>query len=455
LVASSALAATVFCVANDAHAEKILAETKDFSVYIDGRVGGFFSWAFGDGAPQPAYAIDPNGNPIQIHTVKGGVWSATEEGRLSDDPVLAAQNIPAQGKVNMMRVRSGFISNILGVGLRMPLTETTMVSTYVQFWAFAENEARYKTHTNFLDARQGYGKIEGPWGSFIAGRTRGLFSRGATDIDVQYGHKYGVGFPNKIDSNGPTAGMIGFGVMGSGFVSGLIYGTPKLAGFQLNAGIFDPVQLSAGGWTRSKYVRPEAELTYELDFSDTGKVILFGNGVYQDVYKNEYCQPKSDTNPFPCDETAWGAGYGGRLEIGPARLGVTGFKGKGLGLGYALQNDDASIDPQNNLRDFDGYYGQTMFVFNPVDVFAGVGMVRVFLTDADKERVPSPADPTGATMIVPFSVIKRSLGINAGVVYHLSDFLHLDADYFRAQADWYLGEKRVINAVNAGMTVTW
>src|SRR5690606_20788986 len=101
------------------------------------------------------------------------------------------------------------------------------------------------------------------------------------------------------------------------------------------------------------------------------------------------------------------------------------------------------------------YYGQTMFVLGPVDLFAGAGTVRVFLTDADKERQPSPADPTGMTLIIPNSVIKSTLGINGGVVFHASDSLHFDVDYFRAQADWYLGEKRVIHAINGGMTVTW
>lgn len=453
-LASAALACSVVSLPNEARAEKTLTKTDAFEVYIDGRAGAFFSWAFGDGVPQPHYELDPNGVAVQTHTAKGGGWSSTEEGRLSDDPVLAAQGKYAQGETSMMRIRSGFIGNILGLGVRAPLGTNT-VSAYLQFWAFSENEARGKTNINFVDARQGYAKVEGPWGSVIAGRTRGLFSRGAADIDVQYAHKYGVGFPNRIDSNGPTSGQVGFGVMGSGFVSGLIYGTPRLAGFQLNAGVFDPVQLNAGGWTRTKFLRPEAELTYELSFADTGKLVLFGNGTYQDLYRSDYCPPQTDMNPFPCEETAYGVGYGGRFEFGPARLGLTGFTGRGLGLGYALQNDDASIDPQNNLREFDGYYGQTMFVLGPVDLFAGAGTVRVFLTDADKERQPSPADPTGMTLIIPNSVIKSTLGINGGVVFHASDSLHFDVDYFRAQADWYLGEKRVIHAINGGMTVTW
>ena len=126
--------------------------------------------------------------------------------------------------------------------MRGQVTPYTTVTGYISIWAFIESTAQSKSNTNQADVRQGYAKLEGPWGSFLAGRTRTLFSRGATDIDVLYAHRWGVGFPGAtaIDSNGPTAGQVGFGVMGSGFAAALIYGTPVLGGFHLNIGAFDP-----------------------------------------------------------------------------------------------------------------------------------------------------------------------------------------------------------------------
>ena len=52
------------------------------------------------------------------------------------------------------------------------------------------------------------------------------------------------------------------------------------------------------------------------------------------------------------------------------------------------------------------------------------------------------------------------MGINASVVYHVRPYLHLDLDYFRAQAKWfgsqtYGGESQVVNVTNAGMTFNW
>ena len=91
--------------------------------------------------------------------------------------------------------------------------------------------------------------------------SRGLFSRGNTDNDLLYAHGYGVGYPGAsgVDSNGPTQGQVGFGILGSWFASGVVYGTPVLAGLQLNIGIFDPAVI-VGAWPRTKWVRPEGEL---------------------------------------------------------------------------------------------------------------------------------------------------------------------------------------------------
>jgi hypothetical protein len=52
-------------------------------------------------------------------------------------------------------------------------------------------------------------------------------------------------------------------------------------------------------------------------------------------------------------------------------------------------------------------------------------------------------------------LIKYQLGLSAAVVYHLSDNLHFDFDYFRASFAWQLGEKQNVNFFNSGLTATW
>jgi hypothetical protein len=448
------LAASVLLSSSRAHAEKILLKDGDWEVYTDGRVGGFVSYVHGDGFPNPQNVIPAGGGAaVPLHAIKGGGWVLPSENQLLNDP-SQGPNAINQGTVDMMRVRSGYVSNILGFGLRDQISPNLKVSGYMQFWAYIESINRQKNQPNYPDVRQGYAQLEGPsWGSVTIGRTRTLFSRGATDIDTMYAHRWGVGFPNAVDSNGPTLGQIGFGVLGSGFASGLIYGTPTLAGFHINAGIFDPIALTGVGvWNRTKFARPEGEATFEHAFGTLVKLNLFLNGAYQKVYKAGYCPPPSTTGQN-CDATASGFGYGARLEIGFVHLGFAGHRGKGLGLTYALEQSDAAQDLSGNLRKFDGYYGQSQFVFGPFDVFAGYGITRVFLNGVDKVTGPDPRDPS--KQVYQVSVIKNQIGINGGVVYNMTPNVHFDLDYFRAEANWYLGENQVLNCFNGGVTFSW
>jgi hypothetical protein len=452
-----------------AAAEKVLATVDNWQLYTDGRVGAFVSWAVGDGFPQPTYGVDAMGNFVRTPIAapqEGGFRAVSEQNKDNSLNPPADVTVLDQGTINIMRLRSGFISNVFGFGVRGPLTPDVSVTSYIQIWAFVENDGRQKNLPNFADVRQGYVKVDAPWGTVTVGRTRALFSRGATDIDVMYAHRWGVGWPGNLDNRGPTLGQLGFGVLGSGFSSAAIYGTPVLGGFKLDVGIFDPVQLQGqGGWTRTKYVRPEAELTFEQPLGNWGKVVLFANGAYQKVYKDSYCTPILDpeTNNFlPCDQTVAGAGYGGRLEVGPFHLGVAGHYGQGLGLNYALEVSDAAQDKQGNLRRIGGWYVQSQLAFQDFDVFAGWGIVQIYLTDYDnKHTVQDPRDPTNPNArVFPFGVLKSRMGINAGVVYHVSPALHLDLDFFRAEADWYpvnnyAGQKQVVWVSNAGMMYNW
>jgi len=170
--------AVVSLVSSRASAEKTLADVDGWQVYSDGRAGGFVSWAYGDGYPQTTYGVDVNGNPVPLQNPIGGGFRAVSQQGLNMDPTLnipPGTVIPDQGTINIRRFRSGFVSNVFGFGVRGPLTAYTTVSAYVQIWAFIENDGRQKNLPNIPDARQGYAKLEGPWGSVTAGRVRGLF----------------------------------------------------------------------------------------------------------------------------------------------------------------------------------------------------------------------------------------------------------------------------------------
>jgi hypothetical protein len=377
---------------------------------------------------------------------------------VEQQPVGNDPNVLKQGTIESMRIRSGMVGNTFGIGARNTFAEGYKASGYFQVWAWVESVQRQKNQANFADVRQGYARLDAPWGSVLAGRMRGLFSRGATDIDVMYAHRWGVGFPGgtNIDSAGFANGQIGFGLLGSGFASAIQYATPVFSGVQLWVGIYDPIVLQgAGAWNRTKWGRPEAELTFEQPIGDNGKLFLFVSGAFQKVYKQGYCVQDA-THPAPCEESAAGAVYGARFEYGALHLGAAGYYGKGVGLNYALEVNEANLDPQGKTRVFDGYYVQAQVSLSSVDVFAGGGIARLYLTDLDKQSIQDPRNPNDPNQtIVPHSVLKDQIGVNAGVVYHIMPNLHWDLDFFRAQADWFLGEKQVIYVANSGMTFNW
>lgn len=413
-----------------ADAEVPLAKTEGgFEFFSEGRVGGFIEGVRGDTLPTQ---FDPSGNVT--HTIgDGGIPIA---GLFVKLPMGAI----GQGTIEGSRVRSGFLGNILAFGLRRALTERTTVTGFIALWANIESENERKFVPAYTDAREGYVRVQGPAGSLTVGRTLTLFSRGAVEIDFLYGHRYGVGSPAGFDSQGPAGGHVGYGVIAPGFGAGVIYATPSLGGLMLTAGFFDPNRFVGLYWNRTKLGRPEGELTYDHELGSLGKIHLFANGAIQQVYASDSSR----------SATVWGAGGGGRLEIGVFRLGAAAHTGQGLGFDYAFDGSNAvlEITHSQELRTFRGLYGQTQIVLGKVDVSAGVGATFVKQVSADLMVDPS----TGQ---IPTSVLKQRLGISAGVVYHFSESLHGDIDFFRAEVSWWLGEKQIVNTLNAGLTLTW
>jgi predicted porin len=424
----SAALAVALSVSRGALAEVSIAKTDTWELFTSGRVNAFFSYGLGDANPVPRPG-DPMANPpIPPENLPGGGGLNTGNDNV---PNIRPDGTLGQGTFRSMRVRSGFVPNVLGIGLRRKLNEDTTVKAYIAIWATIESESQRKASPVNADAREGYLKIESlRWGSVTAGRALDLFSRGATENDFLYGHGYGLGFPGNIDNTGPTNGMIGFGVLAAFFAPGLVYTTPNLLGLQLSVGVYDPTTL-AGFYEATRDVRPEAELTYDLSRGPV-KVHLFGNGGYQTFYK-----PASNDSA-----TGVGVGYGGRVEVGPVHLGLAGHYGKGLGLQYAFQPGDISVSPNLELRSFDGYSIFAQVVAGHLDFNAGWGISRTFALDSDK--VPGT-----------FISLPEQWALSLGVVYHVTDYLHLDVDYLHAQTHWSQGEKQVMNFINTGVTVTW
>jgi hypothetical protein len=432
---NASCAAVLFIIASlswgqTAKAEVLLSDPgSPFEFYSDGRVGGFVEGVWGQTLPTQ---FDQNGN--LTHAIgDGGVNIA---GLYTALPMGAV----GQGDVKSTRVRSGFLSNIIGFGVRRKLTEYTTVRGYISIWADIENENERAFLAQRPDVREGYLRIEGPAGSLLVGRSLTLFSRGATEIDFLYAHRYGVGNPAGFDSQGPSGGFVGYGVIASTFQAGVVYSTPRFHGLMLTAGYFDPARFVGLYWDRTELGRPEGEATFDAPLGTLGKIHLFVNGAFQKVYAAGSAR----------SDDVYGVGAGGRLELSVFRLGVAAHSGQGLGFDYAFDGSTAVLEIANTqaLRKFDGLYVQTMLALGRVDISAGAGVTRV-------HEVPGDVIPDPNTGMPATSVLKQRVGIAGGVVYHFTDYLHFDIDYFRASAEWWLGEHQVVNTINSGMTLNW
>lgn len=405
----------------NASAEIELFNKNGWSFYTDGRLNAFYSYTFGDAYPAPP--------PDSMYSYVPGAG-------LSGSPGIAGAN----NKVTSTRIRSGYLGNILAFGVKKDLGHETTLNGYFALWTTIETD-HTRFHPAFDDVRESYLKVQGPWGSVLAGRTLGLFAHGSVEIDFNYAHGYGLGYPCNLDGYGPTCGNIGFGVLFPFFSAGLVYKTPPLGGFAIAAGAYDPVILAGNTWELSPLPRVEGEATYDLPLGDVGKLHLSLSGLWQQL------------GQIGTDRTTDVTGIAGaaRVEVGPVRIGVAAHTGAGLGFFYALEDTPSSVygandtdppDAAGKLRTFDGYFGQVGLVLGKAMLAGGYGVSRLHQLDLDKAR---------NDRVLP----KQQAGINAGFFYHFDENLVASLDYFRADFSWYDGAKQGVNTVNGGLTMTW
>jgi hypothetical protein len=452
-----------------ARAEMTLAKGGDgWEVYSTGRLGVFVEALKGDGVPVvygPTFdasgmpVVDPvTGAPVlvQIHPAgDGGISVQSDPVRQPDATCGGNPPCYRQGPVFASRVRSGFLGNILAFGVRRHLTEWTTLTGHIAVWGTTETVERRTYVPNWPDMREAYVRVDGPGGTLTAGRALSLFSRGAIEINYMYGHAYAVGNPAGFDSQGPSAGHIGYGVLAPVFVAGVSYATPKFHGLQLTAGYFDPAAFVGLYWTRTKFGRPEAEATYDAELGQIGKLHLFANGTWQRVYATD----------LPRHAEVYGVGGGGRIELGPFHLGFATHSGQGLGVYYALNGSDAVVAQYTTqeLRKFAGYYAQAQLALGRFEINAGWGMTRVYSIESDinanwcvTATTPGPCAGFDPTTMQPLkSFLKSQMGYSGVLVYHVLPNLHLALDYFLSDVKWQQGEQQIVHSFNIGSTLVW
>jgi hypothetical protein len=469
--AGAALLAGSLLTPSRASAEITIAKGDSWDAYVAGRAGAFISYAWGEGYPVPKVM----GSVLQDG---GGVDSfvPARDTILPNDPLTGLPDTTKQGKLKKTRVRSGFFPNQLTIGLHKFYGQQLKLTAQLSIWGTIEPEdtknlgrAEYvpangtRDNSVYADFREGFLMAEGPgWGKFQAGRFQSLVGRGHTEIDALYGHGYGVGFPlisqsfnlpanGNLTYPGPTGGLTGFGLLGTTYAPGMVYTTPSLGGLKVAIGMFEASKYLQAGWTTTRTPRPEAEITYDMD---TGgfKLHVFVSGGLQKLYQ-------SGQDSF--SETAYGGTGGVRVEAGPVRVGGGGFFGKGIGVNYAfddntalgsalamksvVQNGMPTMVQSFELRSQSGFFGIAQLVLGQFDIGGGFGQTSIASLDADKTPM--------AMMAV--SHLKTQTGFFGAVVYHLTENLHLDIDYFNGGYKWTNDESQGLQLINGGVTVAF
>jgi hypothetical protein len=468
--AGAATLAVVLLSTTRATAEVTIAKGETWDAFVSGRVGAFFSFAAGQGYPVPKQM----GSKIEPG---GGVDPDPSKDTIYEDNAMGMPDTTKQGRISKMRLRSGYYPNILTFGAHKKFGENLKLTGQLSIWGNIESddddqgkptiEPLNGNRDNGVKAnfREGFLKLEGGWGEVDGGRFMNFVGRDLTEMDVLYGHGYGAGFPairrnslapvtGDLFFPGPTGGMTGFGVLAASYSAGLAYTTPSLAGLKIALGLFDPVKYTLLGWNTTRTVRPEGVITYDLKSGGVG-LHLAGSGSFQTMNLSNSKVPAA---------TIWASTFSGRVEVGPVRLGVGGFVGKGAGVTYAFDPNPAlvsvntmrsvtttnpdgsttvSMEKTNEFRSQRGFVGMAQVVLGQFDLGAGVGQTQILLL---------PEDRAVATTL---SVLKTQTGIFGAIVYHLNENFHFDVDFINGGYRWYGGESQKLNVINAGATVTF
>src|SRR5258706_15276988 len=113
-----------------ATAEVSLVKINSWEVYTAGRLNSFVTYTFGDAFPPSSHIL-----------VGGGVDTSTDK-ILKTDPATGQPDPTQQGTVSKMRIRSGFVPNVLTVGFRRKMGAETTLKSQLSVWGTIETSGQ-------------------------------------------------------------------------------------------------------------------------------------------------------------------------------------------------------------------------------------------------------------------------------------------------------------------------
>lgn len=247
------------------------------------------------------------------------------------------------------------------------------------------------------------------WGSIKVGKDLGIYASDAILNDMTL---LGVGAgAGNLAGNTTTLGRIGTGFMYADWKSQIAYTSPNWNGFQFTAGVTQGWNAIAalGGLgstdrsgSQSAY---EAKASYEWTGDVAGK-----------VWSSALSQNISGVGGVGGKERAWAWDLGTTVNV--AGFGLTGYYGKGDGIGQTLQFQ-GGLDAVGNTRESDQWYVQGTYALPGVGTKLGVSYGR------------STLDGNGVDT---FSEVQDSMW-TVGAYHPLTKHLNLVAEYSQTERE--------------------
>jgi hypothetical protein len=225
-------------------------------------------------------------------------------------------------------------------------------------------------------------------GTFTLGRNFGLFAFDAIINDMTLP---GVGVAGSASSASPsntTLGSIGFGYLYPDTLAQIDYTTPDFAGFNVTAGIFDPVNSLTSAGTNQPKKAPgfQAKATYTYKVSDDMKFYASVAGLTQKQNYTGVAGALTSSVQY----TSTGADVFVKFDFAGFEADVSYYGGKGLGTtGLFFLADDGL----GNARKSHGYLLQGTYKIGALKVGLNYGVSKLqYANQVDALAVPTLLD---------------------------------------------------------------
>jgi predicted porin len=413
LAVAAAFAVVLF--ADRARADIVLYDKDGWGVYTRGQVAAFYQLAIGDGDPT-----------MTIAPPTGGTFDS-----------LSLVN--PQNQLTLSRVRSGFIGTQIGFGIRRDISESVHVDSLMAVSLQDISGGRNIGPPEGVDFREAWANLVTPYGSFKFGRMYSIFGSASTDV-MLLAYRYGIGNPCYGDTANIACGSVGAGVLFAGFNAEFRYMTPRLAGFQAQLSVGDPLSGQVYSYTVTPLPRLDGEINFDHHFGETTRLRVIGQGMTQEVQRNNAGVLQTSN--------LWGVMGSAIFEAGGFAVGAGGWEGSGIGTISPMYlqngaNDSESFDSSGAFRLFRGLYGNVAYDYRGSRLAAGTGISYVRPTAQD-------SGPGGGNVD-----ILDHAGEWHVVFSQKYDAIIFDVEYARWTTRWHDSASAVLNFMAVGANFNW